>query len=138
MVADAFPTARGCVPYLQQLLLLQLPANSFIKDENCWSKMTFVMKCRPLFFFLFKRKAFHYYLFILGFVLVFQYSFFNLERAFQRLLIEILQVRALGQLPQRALKILLVQVPGSRLRLALVEDDIVEEYRQGVVRSVLI
>ena len=32
LVADAFPTARGYVKYLQQLLLLQLPANSFIKD----------------------------------------------------------------------------------------------------------
>ena len=31
-LADDFPTARGYVEYLQQLLLLQLPANSFIKD----------------------------------------------------------------------------------------------------------
>ena len=125
LVADAFPTARGYVEYLQQLLLLQIPANSFIKVEYYWS--TTVVVGSRIFFFRFERKTFHNYFFILGFVLVFQSSLFHLERAFQRFLIEILQVRVLEQLPERALKILLVQVPDSRLRLALVEDDIVEE-----------
>lgn len=133
LVADAFPAARLKVKGLQQLLLLQLPANSFVKDED--SRVTMVLRLCREFFFRFERKSLDNYFLFLRLFFVFQGPLFNLERATQGFLTEILQVRVLGQLPQRARYSHLKQVPDSGLCLALVEDDIMEEQGQGFARS---